>query len=262
MSKAARIYPSIDALTDELKANDPPRRSTTEFEWVHGSKGGMKILSTSDGGRFLYRGQIQRWPTCMAQVWRAGQPTADKKLNWILSRTRIAELELMLAKHPLLEIARENSIEVDYDALAQHYEIPTFWLDITSSIDVASFFAVTKFDADGSKSPLRIRRWRDLPNQSIWRRAVRTPLQIDQPFASEPAGAATWMVNRRQRRSEFRQPAVCRGVRICPYKEQFGGDPKCDGRAAVPARLNRGPCSNAQAMPGRDNEGSQICAGA
>src|ERR1051325_3159810 len=124
-----------------------------EFESLGTRRGGQKIVANTDGLLFLYRGQMQRWRPCLATVGRGGQARNDVQLNQICSRTRIAEFESLLSDHPVMAIARENRIEVDYDALAQHYGIPTFWLDITSSIDVACFFAVARFDAQGQVLP-------------------------------------------------------------------------------------------------------------
>ncbi len=152
-----RHFDSIDELVDELRREDPcvpPKPSRdTEFEIVHGTRGGSKIIPSHDGRRFLYRGQNRRWRPCRATVWRGGQPSSDPQLNWILSRVRIAEFEKLLLQHPMMELAIENKIEVDYDALAQHYGLATFWLDITSSIDIASFFAVARFDQEGRITP-------------------------------------------------------------------------------------------------------------
>lgn len=157
MNFDTKHFNSIDALAEALKHDDPPAPhilpGETEFEMTHGQKGGLKIIPSHDGRRFLYRGQNRRWQPCIATVWRRGQPSPDSQLNWILSRVRIAEFERLLNQHPMIAFARENSIEVDYDALAQHYGIPTFWLDITSSIDIACFFAVAHFDRDGNITP-------------------------------------------------------------------------------------------------------------
>jgi len=150
------LFDSIDDLAVTLLRDDPqpPQilTGTVEFEWVQGNRDGAKIIASSDGRRFLYRGQNRRWSPCTASVWRPGQPTDEPKLNWILSRVRIAEFEHLLSQHPMMDIARKNQIELDYDALAQHYGIPTFWMDITSSIEVGCFFAVARFEGDGSIS--------------------------------------------------------------------------------------------------------------
>ena len=115
-----RHFDTIDALAEALKRDDPAvphiLPGETEFEMTHGQKGGLKIIPSHDGRRFLYRGQNYRWKPSVATVWRSGQPSPDSRLNWILSRVRIAEFEGLLSQHPMIEFARENSIEIDYDA--------------------------------------------------------------------------------------------------------------------------------------------------
>lgn len=146
---ATKNHPTITELAAFLKAADPPdHTSQIEFEYVQGESG-IRILSATDGMAFLYRGQNQRWQPCLAQVWRKGQPSEDPRLNHVYSRARSAEFELLLDKHPMIQFARGKDVELDFDALAQHYGIPTFWLDLTSSIDVACFFAVAKFCPSG-----------------------------------------------------------------------------------------------------------------
>jgi hypothetical protein len=51
--------------------------------------------------------------------------------------------------HPLTKYAQQNSIHINRLALAQHYEIPTGYLDITHSFDVAAFFATCRRTSSG-----------------------------------------------------------------------------------------------------------------
>src|SRR5438045_1294468 len=95
MLSTAKSFDCIDDLAAALRTEDlpPPRllQDAVEFEFVHGIEGGAKIVATGDGLRFLYRGQYRRYDPCLAQVWRQGQPSDDPRLNWALSRTRVAE---------------------------------------------------------------------------------------------------------------------------------------------------------------------------
>gem|GEM_PF-1242424 len=170
-----------------------------EFVMMQGKKGGCKITAFGDGKRFHYRGQNRRWAPCLATVWRNDQPSKDRELNWILSRTRIAEFQILLDQHPMMELARENRIEVDYDALAQHYGIPSFWLDVTSSIDVACFFAVAVFNEKGEISPCE--SGTGIVYRVLWQRfeePFRYFTSISHSPASRPGKQHGWSIGLRE----------------------------------------------------------------
>src|ERR1700689_3772858 len=112
-----------------------------------------KLFHPMMEGVFSTVAKIAAGSPVLPQCGEVASQAPDSQLNWILSRVRTAEFERLLNQHPMMALARENSIEVDYDALAQHYGIPTFWLDITSNIDIACFFAVARFDKEGVISP-------------------------------------------------------------------------------------------------------------
>lgn len=61
---------------------------------------------------------------------------------------RIAELEHLLRDHPLAVTASKHGLCPDHEALGQHYGIPTDLLDLSSSVEIAAFFAVTKWNGD------------------------------------------------------------------------------------------------------------------
>ncbi len=96
---------------------------------------------------FMYRGQTVRYPTCGPSLFR-GVPN-DKwqiRARLTLERFRVAELELLLRDHPFSAVADKRGFHVDYHGLAQHYGIPTSLLDLTSSVEVAAFFATARWD--------------------------------------------------------------------------------------------------------------------
>lgn len=67
-----------------------------------------------------------------------------------LERLRVSELELLLREHPFKEVSDKWGYHVDYHGLAQHYGIPTSLLDLTSSVEVAAFFAVARWDDESN----------------------------------------------------------------------------------------------------------------
>lgn len=100
---------------------------------------------------FMYRGQTVRYPTCEASLLRSvPHDEWQIKARLSLERFRVAELELVLRDHPFTAVAAKRGYPVDYHGLAQHYGIPTSVLDLTSSVEVAAFFAVARWDIGSS----------------------------------------------------------------------------------------------------------------
>jgi hypothetical protein len=149
--------PTILDLIERFEEQDrpPDPQFFLEFETVL-SGNGIKIVPSDNRG-FLYRGQNKRWPTCVPSVLR-GDPgrgpdasaEAERfRAKYVLSRIQVAQLELLLREHPFTKLADKHHLVIHYDSLAQHYGIPTDWLDLTSSPRIAAFFAVARLNADG-----------------------------------------------------------------------------------------------------------------
>jgi hypothetical protein len=54
----------------------------------------------------------------------------------------------MLKQYPQVKFFEEQNLNIDYLGLAQHYGLETNVLDLTSSIDVALFFAMCEYNGD------------------------------------------------------------------------------------------------------------------
>lgn len=100
---------------------------------------------------FMYRGQTVRYPTCGASLFR-GVPNDEwqMKAYLTLERFRVAELDSVLRSHPFKAVAEKRGFHIDYYGLAQHYGIPTSLLDLTSSVEVAAFFAVARWNNESA----------------------------------------------------------------------------------------------------------------
>lgn len=93
-----------------------------------------------------YRGQVEDYPICNANLYR----TSDYK-EIFLQICRTIAFEKLLDKHPYIRLLKkvkyaDGDIYVNTTAIAQHYELQTPYLDLTSSFDVASFFATSIYD--------------------------------------------------------------------------------------------------------------------
>ncbi len=95
-------------------------------------------------GTPLFRGQNEFHEPCIASFYRF-QPD---KIEEFIQNLKIEEFRIVTSKHPVIKDEIENGIFFDYVALAQHYEFKTKMLDITNSLPVAAFFAVTRKESN------------------------------------------------------------------------------------------------------------------
>lgn len=104
------------------------------------------------GCKFLFRGQRKDYGTLKANLFRD-----DKKGYFLDDVIKTNELSAFIAMHPLVQLLGIKGFELlgkpmkfqcNLYGLAQHYYNNTVEIDFSSSLNVASFFAVTRFDKD------------------------------------------------------------------------------------------------------------------
>lgn len=110
---------------------------------------------------FLYRGERKEHPTLKANLFR------EKGKGYFLDdMIRVQETSALIAQHPLvqllgikgIELRRKNfKLQCNLYGLAQHYYNKTTEVDFSSSLEVASFFAVTKYEDEVYK-PAKLSR--------------------------------------------------------------------------------------------------------
>jgi hypothetical protein len=101
------------------------------------------------GRKFLYRGQSKFYEKCTPGLFR--NSNQDYFLKELI---QYDELRAILASHPLVQLFENGfdlwhdlfRFEVNYGGLAQHYYNKTRYLDLTSDIEAAKFFAITDYD--------------------------------------------------------------------------------------------------------------------
>lgn len=148
------IYKSLNHLRQSL--NIPEINTNKQFSHT-GCENGVfftnnEILTamSREDGKFIfksateltfnqYRGQIKHYNfKCSANLYRS----KDLKSKFIEVCRTIA-FEEFLEKHPFVQFINslQDEIYINKTAIAQHYELKTPYLDLTSNFDVASFFA-------------------------------------------------------------------------------------------------------------------------
>lgn len=113
--------------------------------------GKFSIKPNLYGRKFLYRGQSKYYDVCTPGLFRNPEQT-----YFLKELIQYDELRAVLGSHPLVQLFEHGinlwhdifRFEVNYGGLAQHYYNKTRFLDLTSDIDAAKFFAITDYRFD------------------------------------------------------------------------------------------------------------------
>lgn len=114
------------------------------FEAILTGRGDEKCLIPEIGtAHFLYRGQNAEYGMCVPSIYR----NDPDDISIFENRIRLIAFQRLLHSHPVVKhfFFRHNFL-VNEEGLAQHYGLHTEILDLTSSLDVALFFALCKYD--------------------------------------------------------------------------------------------------------------------
>lgn len=155
MQTTIRIAPASMLL--DISRKNAGHRERREKSWLGYSEGdtwGAIPRAVSH----LYRGQTGRHLPLLPSIARA-LDSSDVAELWKSSPSDQAKIVLRLAqswwfaqelsRHPVSEHAKKHHLTLDEIALAQHYGIPTGYLDLTDDFDVSAFFATCCLRSSG-----------------------------------------------------------------------------------------------------------------
>jgi hypothetical protein len=120
-----------------------------DLEWANCGKdfpsGRLMLMDACPG---LFRGQIDVYSPCYSKAYR-GFPSAKRprelpeefRVKFLASQAKTLWYLFLLKKHPSMHRAKTLNIKTNPFAIAQHYGMTTSYLDLTESIEIASFFA-------------------------------------------------------------------------------------------------------------------------
>lgn len=182
-----KVYNSVFDVIKEFDPNSPYLRAREyykktgmfsvrvpddSFQWVDLGNGLGSALPIDWISYYYFRGENDRYEKCESSRSRSCKSLEDK----VLADLKVIEFELALKQFPQVYLAEKDGMHIDYFAMAQHYGLNTDYLDITSDIGVAAFFACTKFNSDGSVT---------VNNNEYAQIRVATLLMPDNPLSPE-----------------------------------------------------------------------------
>ncbi|MCD6579689.1 FRG domain-containing protein [bacterium] len=106
-----------------------------------------KIIKQTNSS-FFYRGENQLYPTTLSSLNRRLNQInkiEERTIEEFIAKMRIADFRNLLLCFDHVQNHISKGLSVLYEQIAQHYGIETNWLDITSDLEVALFFACCKY---------------------------------------------------------------------------------------------------------------------
>jgi hypothetical protein len=102
----------------------------------------------------FYRGENKVYENCYPSIFRVNNATEAcrngnrRQDNIVIDTLKIIDFELVIKNFPQVQFAIKDYCNVDYSALAQHYELNTNLIDLTCDLAVAAFFATNYYNAE------------------------------------------------------------------------------------------------------------------
>lgn len=105
--------------------------------------------------RHLFRGENQRYSYSESTLSRKvrGKSREEAELLYVVANMRVVQFRKLIWNINVVPYWEAKVSEVNYKALAQHYGLDTYLLDLTNDFRIALFFATCKYE-DGEYRPL------------------------------------------------------------------------------------------------------------
>lgn len=156
-------FDNIDDIAAFVARNKmTPQRTSPlpgQLRWTFASRDERSeemVIYPENASFFLFRGQGKRYEPCNPTIVRELQAgprsmnslTRVEQATLILNLIRTQWFAECLRETPLSQWMKEKKVYMDETAVAQHYGLPTGYIDLSQSFDVASFFACCKYDRE------------------------------------------------------------------------------------------------------------------
>jgi hypothetical protein len=155
------FFESIDAIGSFLSQKQiapqlpPVLPSQLRWTYVHRDEDPTwTSIYPENPGNVLFRGQGKRYMPCVPTASRGlgadvrffHELTNPNQARLIANLARTEWFVTLLRNTPPAQWLNQRRIYLDEMAVAQHYGLPTGFIDLTQSFEVASFFACCRFD--------------------------------------------------------------------------------------------------------------------
>jgi len=136
--------------------------SSEPLKWcICSGEGGLSYPLPTPNPRFLYRGQTKRHVPCFPSLFRhirypakyMDQLDAADAASIVANMAKVYTLFSELRPHPVVKWAKRTRVSIEYHEVAQHHGLATALLDLSSSLEVAMFFATHEYDEHVGFSP-------------------------------------------------------------------------------------------------------------
>jgi len=152
-SRTPSILKKLEFKLGEFYWADDSDSLSPDLEWVNCGRdfpsGKLLLMDICVG---LLRGQVDVYSPCCPKAYR-GFPlvrrprklSEEYRVRFLASQAKTLWYIFLLQKHPAVHRARSLNIKMSLGAIAQHYGMSTPYLDLTQSIEIASFFACCEY---------------------------------------------------------------------------------------------------------------------
>ena len=142
-------------LSQDLDAKKRNQNSIAEYTLLMRDEETLFVPLHAIHGSTIFRGQNKRYSPCVPSIWRGTQFThlmnelsIKEQANAVFLHAKSLWFNRDIELHPAIKWARNNKFYVDKLSLAQHYELPTDYIDFSHNFSVAAFFATNRKNGD------------------------------------------------------------------------------------------------------------------
>jgi len=127
-------------------------------EYIRTDKNKFRIFPNSSFNPLIYRGENKIYKNFIPSLLRFDTNSIEHAIEWIkkvefIDLIKMSPYNTFLASEENLSVLN-CSFDIDFEAIAQHYGFATNYLDFTTDMVIAMFFAYTQYIEPGKFEPI------------------------------------------------------------------------------------------------------------